>query len=313
MKPGDYGAPSDRETFYSKRVATVRFKQVKAHSRMMRNTGSAPPYTADDKRIQKGDYVRVRRDAFEKYGDSHEADGAPMWHTKVYRVTEVINFGERYRLEGFGTKKDGTVREFWNYQVQKYNHVRVGDIVRVSMEMYAKYRAYVQSKVRGNKNNEALMFNHSFTRSLFRVTGMDESNTHYFLELVWDPTTPLDKRVPFPLLKFETEIGTTKEQAQKDVGTDVVLEKDKFRGFRPSMLLVADQWTNDLFNDPKTTPAQRQNAYTACVLRNQVKGKGSEQLVAARKMVDRRPAVGSGGKKSCDARHALKQHLANQA
>ena len=327
LNPKEYGAPDDRETLFSKRVAKVRQNQVKAHARMMRSTGSAPPYTADESYIQRGDYVRVARRALRKCEDARrasenapwnanlkkaerlECDGSPQWHDKVYRVTEVINFGEAYRLDGFHKTKDGGVRQFMKADVQKYNHVRIGDIVRISMTMFAAYRRYVNAAVQGNKNDEALMFNHTYTRALYRVTEMDDAKTHYFLELVWDPTKPLDGRAPFPLLRFEAEAKTTKKDAEDD---PAVPDKDKFRGFRPSELLVADRWTNDLFNNPKTTPEERQNAYTACVVRNQVKGKGSEAVQTARKLV-MKTGVGTGGRASCDARFAIKQYLAARA
>ena len=313
MKPQDYGGT---ESAFSKKVAKVRENQIKAHSRMMRSTGSAPPYTADENLIQRGDEVYIRRDALLKYAtnhaETHECDGSPQWHNKAYTVTDVVNFGEFYQLDGFNKNKDGTMRQFRACQVQKANHVRVNDVVRVSMDVLKEYRQFMMDAVKSKQGQ--LNFNHTYTRALFRVTHFE--NGHYFLTLVWDPTTVVDDRAAFPNLKFEAEIKHTKEHYEEERQKSFFTadsDEGKFRGFRPRQLLVVDKWTQDHFKNGLTPEElkERQLSYTACLVRNQIKGSGSRAIVLARaKKLKREPRKTTPkDTPSCVARHALKMHL----
>jgi hypothetical protein len=225
--------------------------------------------------LNVGDLVHISFRALTRTGllskeeTENEVDGRPRFAAEPRRVIEVMaNDGEkqRYKVDvhtAYGPNKTwinhrqrGNEREvdFYREELCLVTGIQKGTFVRVALTRFSKYRKdIVQSSITSSQKYYA--FNHSFTRSIFKVveSAAEEAFAEgpFFLEPYYDASKPVsdqitdlvngqhpgDRHAAFPLLKFEIE--------------DLDYEQTgEFRGIPASELLPVDQALQDMLSQP---------------------------------------------------------------
>lgn len=249
----------------------VRSRQRVAHLRMMKY-GSTPQQSCDgSSRIEKGDYVRVKRLATMRrptekgdlglYNNAvTEPDGAPSWSNREYRVVLADYDNDEFKVDGLS----GTFRR---QDLCKFRSFKRGDIVRVALTHIPAYRRYKNSKQIGGF--KGLKISHVFTRSLFVITQMKGDLTPggrvapgMFLDAVFPAGHKVGEYpAAFPSLKWETDQRTDEpydhnphsagfydyQQDRIEENPTEIPTKDLFKGFYPSELLLVDAQTQAVF------------------------------------------------------------------
>ena len=247
----------------------VRHMQRKAHLRMLKY--GSTPQKCDESKIERGDYVRVKRVATLKrptdkgelslYNNAiAEPDGAPSWSHREYRVISADYDNDAFRV-------DTLAGVFRKQDLCKFRSFRRGDVVRVALTHIPAYRRFMNSKKIGGF--KGLRVSHVFTRSLFIVTHLPGDLTEggrvapgLFLDVVFPAGHKVgDYPAAFPSLKWETDQRTDEpwdqnphsagfydyQQERIEINPAEIPSKDVFRGFYPSELLLVDAQTQAVF------------------------------------------------------------------
>ena len=262
--------------------------QINAGIRMMKHGSSPQP--CDQAAIVVGDKVRVKMEALirrPKLGRDvamynmriTNVDGSPQWADQEFEVAGYDRDNEVYtlkndkgQLKGLGAS-DGyeyrSLRTFRRHDLCKFGQVKVGDVVRISMERVKKYRKHMTGAKIGRLDDILLL--HKFTRSLFIVTHIaDEGSTAdghtppgIFVDTLFPMGYRLSDEMPtlYQVLTWETaeDVNTPEDynphsagfyDYQVRKGLDTIEMKDHFRGFKETDLLRVDEQTQDLFWKP---------------------------------------------------------------
>ena len=275
-----------------KQIREHQFKgtigQINAGIRMMKFGSSPQP--CDQAAIQVGDKVRVKMEALirrPKLGREvamynmriTNVDGSPQWADQEFEVSGYDKNNDVYTLrndrgqlkeyttpEGFEYR---SLRTFRRHDLCKFGQIKVGDVVRISMERIKKYRKFMGTPRIGRL--DGLLLLHKFTRSLFIVTHIPDEGTtadgHTPPGIFVDALFPMGYRMSddmpalYPKLTWETDEDVNKPEDynphssgfydyQMRLGLDNIEMKDHWRGFKETDLLRVDEQTQDLFWKP---------------------------------------------------------------
>lgn len=278
--PGPFGADVDLIQALNKERMQLNSKNFRVASRnldarrqrMLKYSGVKTHCSNNN--LNVGDLVHISYRALTRTGllsreeTENEVDGRPRFAAEPRRVIEVMaNNGEKPRFKidvhtAYGPNKTwinhkqrGDEREvvFYREELCLVTGIQKGTFVRVALTRYSKYRKeIVQSSITSSQKYYA--FNHSFTRSIFKVVESDAEEAFaegpFFLEPYYDASKPLseqiinlvdehpgDKHPAFPLLDFEID--------------DLEYSKENgFRGIPASELLPVDQAMQDMLEQP---------------------------------------------------------------